>query len=117
MVNILATVDEERLTLFDTLFIDPAYLLSIDFKVTSVTDWAAQFKVNPLYAITSGFEFGDTSGVGTFYDFFDRLWNSDEDNLSPHLHPLKPSVKKPKKKGQKAEPIETTTVDELLQDR
>ena len=28
-----------------------SYLLSIDFKVTSITDWAAQLKINPLYAI------------------------------------------------------------------
>ena len=46
-----------------------SYLLSIDFKVTSITDWAAQLKINPLYAILSGFEVGNTLGVGTFYDF------------------------------------------------
>lgn len=50
-----------------------SYLLSIGFKVTSVTDWAAQLKTNPLYAIVSGFEFGHTPSVGTFYDFIDRL--------------------------------------------
>ena len=32
-----------------------SYLLSIDFKVTSITDWVAQLKINPLYAILSGF--------------------------------------------------------------
>ena len=37
-----------------------SFLLSIDFKVSSLTDWAAQLKINPLYAILSGFEFGDT---------------------------------------------------------
>ena len=62
-----------------------SYLLSIDFKVHSLTDWAAQLKINPLYAILSGFQFGDTPGVGTFYDFLDRLWDSDSDNLSPHI--------------------------------
>lgn len=73
-----------------------SYLLSIDFKVPSLTDWSAQLKTNPLYAILSGFEFGDTPGVGTFYDFIDRLWDSDSDNLSPHLHPVKKKkVKKP----------------------
>lgn len=72
-----------------------SYLLSLDFKVTSITEWAAQLKINPLYAILSGFEFGDTPSVGTFYDFLNRLWDSDEDNLSPHIHPIKASVKKP----------------------
>ena len=92
-----------------------SYLLSIDFKVTSITDWATQLKIKPLYAILSGFEFGDTPGVGTFYDFFNRLWNSEDDNLSPHEHPLKKKkVKKPKTKGAKADSIENVTVAELL---
>ncbi len=91
-----------------------SYLLSLDFKVTSVTDWAAQLKINPLYAVLSGFQVGDTPGVGTFYDFFDRLWDSPENNLSSHLHPLKTSIKKPKKKGEKATSVEKLTVEQLL---
>ena len=91
-----------------------SYLLSIDFKVTSLTQWAAQLKINPLYAILSGFEFGDTPGVGTFYDFINRLWNSDDNHLSSHIHPIKGKVKKPKKKGTKADSIEKVTVAELL---
>lgn len=91
-----------------------SYLLSIDFKVTSIT--AAQLKINPLYSILSGFEFGDTPGVGTFYDFFDRIWDSDSNHLSPHIHPLKVKVKKPKTKGAKADPVEKITVEKLLQE-
>ena len=91
-----------------------SYLLSIDFKVTSLTDWAAQIKINPLYAILSGFEPGNTPGVGTFYDFINRLWNSDDDHMSPHIHPLKTKVKKPKTKGTKADSVEKVTVAELL---
>ena len=91
-----------------------SYLLSIDFKVTSITDWVAQLKINPLYAILSGFEVGNTPGVGTFYDFFDRLWDSDDSNLSSHIHPVKTKVKKPKTKGTKAESVEKVTVAELL---
>jgi hypothetical protein len=91
-----------------------SYLLSIDFKVTSITDWAAQLKINPLYAILSGFEFGNTPGVGTFYDFFNRLWDSDQDHLSPNVHPLKVKVKKPKTKGSKADSVEKITVAQLL---
>ena len=82
------------------------YLLSIDFKVTSLTDWAAQLKINPLYAILGGFEFGNTPGVGTFYDFMNRLWDSDDDHLSSHIHPLKTKVKKPKTKSTKADSVE-----------
>ena len=91
-----------------------SYLLSIDFKVTSITDWVAQLKINPLYAILSGFEVGNTPGVGTFYDFFDRLWDSDDSNLSSHIHPVKIKVKNPKTKGTKAESVEKVTVAELL---
>ena len=80
-----------------------SYLLSIDFKVTSLTDWAAQLKMNTLYAILSGFELGDTPGIGTFYDFLKRLWDSDDDHMAPHIHPLKTKVKKPKTKGTKAD--------------
>ena len=83
-----------------------SYLLSIDFKVFSITSWAAQLKINPLYAVLSGFDAGDTPGVGTFYDFMDRLWDSDDDNLSPHIHPLKTKVKKPRTKGSKADSVE-----------
>ena len=91
-----------------------SYLLSIDFKITSITDWAAQLKINPLYAILSGFEVGNTPGVGTFYDFFNRLWDSEDDNLSPHIHPIKAKVKKPKIKGAKAASVEKRTVDQLI---
>ena len=91
-----------------------SYLLSIAFKVTSITEWVAQLKINPLYAILSGFEVGDTPGVGTFYDFMKRLWNSQDENLSPHIHPLKNKVQKPKTKGTKAVSIEKVTVAELL---
>lgn len=92
-----------------------SYLLSSDFKVDSLTDWAAQLKINPLYAILSGFDFGNTPGFGTFYDFLDRLWDSDSYNLSPHAHPVKKKkVKKSKLKGKKAASIEKSTVDQLF---
>ena len=91
-----------------------SYLLSIDFKVSSITEWVSQLKLNPLYAFLSGFEVGDTPGIGTFYDFFSRLWDSDDNNLSSHLHKLKSTVKKPGKKGSKAKPIDKVTVEELF---
>ena len=93
-----------------------SYLLSLVFKVTSLTEWAAQLKINPLYAILSGFEFGNTPGVGTFYDFLNRLWDSDNDNLTPHIHPIKASVKKPSSKGAKAKSVEKISVEQLLQE-
>lgn len=91
-----------------------SYLLSIDLKVSSLTYLAAQLKINPHYAILSGLEFGNTPGVGTFYDFLFRVWDSDENHLSPHIHPLKAKVKKPKKKGVKADSVDKITVERLL---
>ena len=47
-----------------------SYLLALKLKVTSITVWCRMLRETPLYAILSGFPFGDTPGVGTFYDFF-----------------------------------------------
>lgn len=92
-----------------------SHLLSLDFKVHSLTNWADHLKINPLYTILSGFPFGDTLGVATFYDFLDQLWDSDSDNLSSHIHPVKKKkVKKPKQKVEKAESIEKISVEQLL---
>ena len=91
-----------------------SYMLSEAFKITSITAWAAALKTCPLYAIASGFDFGDTPGVGTFYDFFSRLWISDDDNFSPHLRRPRKKVKKPSKKGAKAKTTDKLTVKKLL---
>jgi hypothetical protein len=54
-----------------------SYMLSMKFKITSLTFWASCLKQNYLYAILSGFVVGDTPGTGTFYDFMRRLWLSE----------------------------------------
>ena len=61
-----------------------SYLLSLKFKVTSITKWGAMIRECLLYTILSGFTCGDTPSIGTFYDFFKRLWLSDSNNLSKH---------------------------------
>lgn len=91
-----------------------SYLLSLDFKVTGITDWVAQLRINPLYAILSGFEVDNTPGIGTFYDFINRLWNCENPNLSEHVHPPKAKIKNPTKDGAKAKPIDKTTVEDLF---
>ena len=89
-------------------------MLSIEFKITSVTAWVADMKANHLHAILSGFIVGDTPGIGTFYDFFSRLWSGDKNNLTDAVHPPKEKPKKPKGKEEKAPPVEKTTVAELF---
>ena len=74
-----------------------SFMLSIEFKVTSFTEWSRQLRINPLFAIVSGFSPSDTPGTGTFYDFNARLWLSDSKNLSPHERQSKAKVKKPSK--------------------
>lgn len=90
-----------------------SYLLSIKFKITSITRWAALLKENPLYAILSGFDPMDTPGVGTFYDFFDRMWDSDDDNFSPKDRFPKPKAKKGKNDGDKT-PLDTNALSSRL---
>ena len=71
----------------------------------SITDWVDELRRVPLYAILSGFEPGDTPGVGTFYDFFSRLWDAADKNLKS---PKQKRKRKPKK-GKKGEKAPTTT--------
>lgn len=73
-------------------------LLMHKLQYTSVDKWVHALKSIPLYAVLSGFVSDSTPGVGTFYDFFNRLWLAP----SPHLmNQKKRRIKKPKKKGKK----------------
>ena len=78
-----------------------SYLLSIVLKADSITEWCRLLKITPLYAILSGFPAGDTPGVGTFYDFFNRLWQSDKDNYVSQIKHKKAKPEKGKKRGLK----------------
>lgn len=92
-----------------------SFLLSIALKKTSFTSWCEELKMNPFAAIVSGFDPQSTPGVGTFYDFTDRLWLSFDANLSPHAKPPKINkVQRPKNPNDKAEPIEETDVKSLI---
>lgn len=78
-----------------------SYLLALKLKVTSITVWCRMLREAPLYAILSGFPADDTPGVGTFYDFFSRIWKGSPDNLSPKDRFPKMKPPKGKKKGEK----------------
>ncbi len=91
-----------------------AILVSVEFKITSYTRFASDIKENNLHVILSGFTVGDTPGVGTFYDFHNRLWLSDHKNLSDAIHPPKDKPQMPKGKAQKAAPVEKVTVEDLF---
>ena len=69
----------------DPAFMLRSYLLSIKLKITSITDWVSRLKECPLYAIISGFSPDDVPGIGTFYDFFRHIWDSDQKHLYVQL--------------------------------
>ena len=99
---------------------DPAslmrcYLVFLMTKPTiGLTEWVEELHRIPLYAIISGFEPGDVPGVGTFYDFFDRLWKSSKKDVKPKRQKRKKKPKKGKKKGQKAPTTTTGKVKRLI---
>jgi hypothetical protein len=68
----------------------------------SITYWVDEMRRSPIFAILSGFEPGTTPGIGTFYDFFTRLWDSDSPNIKKQEKRRKRKIKKGKKKGDKA---------------
>lgn len=88
---------------------DPAsmlrsYLLCLLTHPTlSITDWVDMLYRVPLYAILSGFEPNDVPGIGTFYDFFRRLWGNQSPNINSKIKKKRKKKKKKKpKKGEKA---------------
>ena len=89
-------------------------LLMRKLQYSSVDKWVKAMKTIPLYAVLSGFDPDSTLGVGTFYDFFNRLW------LAPSSHLMKKKrrkIKKPKKKGkknQKMAPKNPSIVEKLV---
>ncbi|MCD1259201.1 transposase [Paenibacillus athensensis] len=96
---------------------DPAnllrsYLLMLQMKEVSVTRWVAGLHRCDFFAILSGFEPGHIPGVGTFYDFFRRLWSSPKAHLTGRM---KPALSKPPKgkKGEKAPTTSTGKVERL----
>lgn len=100
---------------------DPASMLRsfLLFLLTNpsigITKWVDQLYRVPLYAILSGFRPGDIPGVGTFYDFFQRLWGLEKQNIKPHIKPKRKKKKKKKlKKGEKQAPKNPGVVEKLV---
>lgn len=92
---------------------DPASMLRcfLVFLMTlpeiGITKWVDKMYEVPLYAILSGFPPLDVPGVGTFYDFFARLWAASGINLKPKKQ--KNRKKRKPKKGKKGEKAPTAT--------
>ena len=100
---------------------DPASLLRsfLIFLMTNpekgVTEWINVMHRTPLYALLSGFTPDNIPGVGTFYDFFERLWPAVDKNLKPkQQRRRKGKAKKGKKKGEKAPTTTPRRVERLV---
>ena len=50
-----------------------AWLLMLECRITAVEIWVQRLREQPFYAVLCGFEPDDVPGVGTCYDFQDRL--------------------------------------------
>jgi len=80
-----------------------------------LTEWAVQLHRVPLYAILSGFEPGDVPGVGTFYDFFERVLGQEMKNAKPSIKAKHKKKKKGKlAKGEKLPPKNPGVVGKLI---
>jgi hypothetical protein len=77
-------------------------LLMMTNPTMGITEWINEMKRTPLYAILSGFKVNDIPGVGTFYDFFKRLWTSSNKHLRVQKRKRRKSKPKKGKKGEKA---------------
>lgn len=78
-----------------------------------LTAWMDEMKRTPIYALLSGFLPGDLPGVGTFYDFFARLWPAVDKNIKSPARRRKKKRKKKGKKGGKA-PVKPGRVERLV---
>lgn len=66
-----------RPVLYDPVCILRSLVFMLDLGYHSVTKWVEKLRSDDILAVLSGFEPHKTPGVGTFYDFFDRLWLED----------------------------------------
>lgn len=80
-----------------------------------LTEWINVMKRTPIYAILSGFALDDLPGVGTFYDFFARLWPHVDSNLKPKRQRKRKRKPKKGKKGVKAPTTSPGRVQRLVQ--
>jgi hypothetical protein len=70
--------------------------------IHSITNWVSNLKAFPLLALLSGFQPQDVPGVGTLYDFINRIYH---ENSTFPKHTLFPLRRKPTKKLGKNEKL------------
>ncbi len=84
----------------------------------SITKWIKKLKSNPFWAIVSGFHPANIPGVGTLYDFEDRLCDFDNGDRAKRTKKMLSSDSKPQKKfkkNQKKPPKSKGIVERLIE--
>jgi len=71
-------------------------LLMLECHITSVPVWVHRLKEQPFYALLSGFDPDDVPGMGTFYDFQDRVLQLDDPVLNQACRPRRRSEQRKK---------------------
>ena len=83
----------------------------------SITKWVNKLKSEPFWAIISGFNPAEVPGVGTFYDFEDRLCDFDKGQRverTKKMHKPQPKPRKKLKKNQKQPPKHQGIVEKVV---
>jgi len=86
-------------------------------KVPGITAWVEKLKDHKVYAILSGFDPNSTPGVGTFYDFLDRLCLANKLLKQQTRNRRKKFKRKPSKKLKKKSKITSQTPGNCRQNR
>jgi len=73
-----------------------SWLLMLECHITSVAVWVHRLHEQPFYALLSGFDPEALPGVGTFYDFQDRLLQLDAPVLNLDCRPRRRSEQRKK---------------------
>jgi len=102
-------------------------ILMLYCKETSISSWVSKLRSNPFYAILSGFipscyfpykaegiVADKIPGVGTFYDFMDRLIRKDRILYKSKLRKFKRKPRKKQKKNQKMDSSKPGVVERLV---
>ncbi len=63
---------------FDPVDMLRSLLIMVSLNITSIPKWVKLLKYNEVIAVLCGFVPGNTPSVGTYYDFWSRLWLEDK---------------------------------------
>ncbi len=75
-----------------------SFILMSELHYTSIPKWVAFLKANAILCCAIGVSHKHIPGVGSHYDFIDRLWLENPDAIQKRQNSLHPFKSKPRKK-------------------